>query len=654
MGLIATAAGLVAEQRDAHVRAAAGRRAHDRYARLARAATDTQAARVVMSGDAEPLVTGGAGAADDDAAAVAARRLADDVLAAGRTIAARPAAATGAALGVPVVHHGETIGACCVADTRDRDFDAEAVEAVADVAELLARDLDRVRERARRDRRERWERHQRAVLEAVAGGVPLGPVLDLLLTGIEAYSDELLCSVLLLDDDGVHIRHGSAPRLAPEYVAAIDGVEIGPSVGSCGTAMYIGEQVIVEDIATDPLWRDYRELALGHGLQACWSTPIFGPEGQVFGSFAVYYRRPRRPDREDLDLVHRVSDLASIAISRARHEQAMQDAAALAAARAAEHAALQRVATAVAREAGPEELFTLVARETTQLIGADAGAVGRYVGEDEAVLAGAWGGDEVGAPPVGERYPLSQTRLFGRLRGADGPQHLPREDGQPAILAAPVRLGDATWGAIGMSRRARDFDDADARRLAAFAELVATAVANAAAQERLTELASTDALTGLANHRVLLERLRSAVAAARRHDGNVAVAVFDLDGFKEINDTAGHPEGSAVLAELAALLRPTTREGDLLARLGGDEFALLMPGADVVEATAAAERMRALVADTAFGAGGHRLTLCGGTCDLTAGGDTDGLLRLADRALYRAKAGGRDRICAWKPAAEPR
>jgi transcriptional regulator with GAF, ATPase, and Fis domain len=129
---------------------------------------------------------------------------------------------------------------------------------------------------------------QRQVLELVATGSPLSESLTTLVRFIEAHSPCMFGSILLLDKDGVHLRHGAAPSLPAEYTAAIDGVAIGPSVGSCGTAAYCKDAVYVEDIATDPRWADYKAVALPHGLHACWSTPIFDAQRQVLGTFAMY------------------------------------------------------------------------------------------------------------------------------------------------------------------------------------------------------------------------------------------------------------------------------------------------------------------------------------------------------------------------------
>ena len=167
-------------------------------------------------------------------------------------------------------------------------------------------------------------RGQREILAMIARAQPLTTTLDTLLRFIETQSPDLLCSLLLLDDDGVHLRHGAAPSLPRAYTQAIDGVAIGPCVGSCGTAAFRREPVIVEDIATDPLWADYRAVALPHGLRACWSTPIFDESRRVLGTFAIYYRQPGRPTALHFRLIELATQLAAIAVARSRSETALR------------------------------------------------------------------------------------------------------------------------------------------------------------------------------------------------------------------------------------------------------------------------------------------------------------------------------------------
>ena len=160
------------------------------------------------------------------------------------------------------------------------------------------------------------------VLELLATGHSLEHVLEVLASTIEARGNGMLCSILLLDDN--RLRHGAAPSLPAAYVEAIDGVAIGPSVGSCGTAAYLGRRVVVEDVRSDPLWTDYRELAAEHGLRACWSQPILSADGEVLGTFAMYYRRPRRPDRGEQRLIETGAHIAGIAIERRLADRALR------------------------------------------------------------------------------------------------------------------------------------------------------------------------------------------------------------------------------------------------------------------------------------------------------------------------------------------
>src|SRR4030095_7187346 len=134
---------------------------------------------------------------------------------------------------------------------------------------------------AEKKKQDEFRRGQNKVLQRLAANAPLSEILERLVLLIEAQSPGMLCSVLLLSDDGDHVRHGAAPSLPKEYVAAIDGGAIGPKHGSCGTAVYRGEPIVVTDIAADPLWEDYRDLALRNGLRACWSTPILSGRGKV-------------------------------------------------------------------------------------------------------------------------------------------------------------------------------------------------------------------------------------------------------------------------------------------------------------------------------------------------------------------------------------
>jgi diguanylate cyclase (GGDEF)-like protein len=130
----------------------------------------------------------------------------------------------------------------------------------------------------------------------------------------------MLCSILLLDSEGKHLLQGAAPSLPDFYNSAIDGIEIGDGVGSCGTAAFRGERVIVNDIATHPHWAAYKDLAARAGLGSCWSQPVLSSTGQVLGTFAIYHHNANTPTQYDLSIIEQTARLASIAIERKQIE----------------------------------------------------------------------------------------------------------------------------------------------------------------------------------------------------------------------------------------------------------------------------------------------------------------------------------------------
>jgi signal transduction histidine kinase/CheY-like chemotaxis protein len=167
-------------------------------------------------------------------------------------------------------------------------------------------------------------RGQRRVLESLTRGAPLGDTLTMLCEMIEERLPRAHCSVLLLDAQTGALRHGAAPRLPKAYCKAIDGVTIGPRVGSCGTAAFERRPVTVEDISRDPLWADYCELARLHALAACASTPIFDAQSEVLGTFAIYHQEPGAFDDEELALLREVSGLATLVIESERRDAALR------------------------------------------------------------------------------------------------------------------------------------------------------------------------------------------------------------------------------------------------------------------------------------------------------------------------------------------
>ena len=166
---------------------------------------------------------------------------------------------------------------------------------------------------------------EKTVLQHVVSGSPLPETLAQLTRTAEDYSrGEMLASVLLMDEDGLHLRHGAAPSLPDEYNRAIDGLAIGACVGSCGTAAFRKEPVYVTDIQADPLWADFRGLAAEFDLAACWSIPLIGSNGTVLGTFALYHRRPRAPSPGEKEIGELLARIGTIAIEHDRSEKQRQ------------------------------------------------------------------------------------------------------------------------------------------------------------------------------------------------------------------------------------------------------------------------------------------------------------------------------------------
>jgi diguanylate cyclase (GGDEF)-like protein/PAS domain S-box-containing protein len=317
-------------------------------------------------------------------------------------------------------------------------------------------------------------------------------------------------------------------------------------------------------------------------------------------------------------------------------------------ARDADQRALHEISTLVAMGGDPSAVFEAVAEAVVGLLDATTGAVVRFdAGAVQGQIVGVWTADG-----------HQMLDVSVDLNGATATAHVYRDgvtsrvdqldDGRPGAQAgvrvaigAPVTVSGRLWGAVVAAFTHDEVAEGVEDRLARFAGLVSLAISNAEAREALSRQASTDALTGLANHRVFHEQVRAELERAHRHDRPLTIALIDIDHFKRVNDTFGHQVGDHVLVEVAQAIAAQARTGEVIARVGGEEFAWLMPDTAADGGWTAAERARQAIAELELGPVG-RVAVSVGIC-CTEEHDAQELIRAADLALYQAKQAGRNR-----------
>jgi diguanylate cyclase (GGDEF)-like protein/PAS domain S-box-containing protein len=475
---------------------------------------------------------------------------------------------------------------------------------------------------------EPYEQFQSRILELMAGDVQLNDLLLATVSGVEQLHPQMLCSILLLDEAGLHLSQSFAPSLHDFYNAAIEGVAIGMGQGSCGTAAFTGKRVIVEDIATHPYWAAFKELAERAGLRACWSEPIVSPKGEVLGTFAIYHREPHGPSAQDIAMIEQSAHLASIAIEHKR--------------------------TQVALQASEETFRTLF--ET-----APHGVVyqkpdGRVISANPAALRilGLTLDQMLGRTSMDPRW----KAVFEDGRVMPGDQHpamLAIKTGQPVkdvMMGVSVPGREDVWILVSAMPL---FKDGKLSQVYAIFEDVTE---RHHMQLQVRQLAYVDPLTQLPNRRLLLDRLSQVLNQRSATFG--ALMFLDLDNFKPLNDQCGHEAGDFLLMEVAHRLQGCVREADTVARFGGDEFVVMLPDLSTDEAESAihaqaiAEKIRARLAEPyrVEVAKNGKVSLVEHACTASVGltmfvhndDSLDALLQRADSAMYRAKEGGRNTV----------
>ncbi len=323
---------------------------------------------------------------------------------------------------------------------------------------------------------------------------------------------------------------------------------------------------------------------------------------------------------------------------------------------AAEQSSLRRVATAVVGGDPPQEIYGRMSVEAAALVRAGAAGILRLDGPDSLTVLGSWA-DRLGGRYVpGRTVPITPGSdidlALAQARSVRIDCHTPlspvSELGYRSSIVAPIHVAGRIWGVLAVcAAQPAHLTAEDEGRLVEFGGLLATAIANIEDREKLAAQASSDPLTGLANHRTLQHRLDVEVARAKRHGGIISVAVLDIDHFKQINDTGGHDTGDEMLQRVARALSSLARAEDTLGRVGGDEFAWILPETSREEALVAVERARQAIAAAAPAP--LRVTISAGICDSRVADEPSELIRLADGALYWSKAHGRNQCWVYDP-----
>ncbi|MDY6941577.1 MAG: EAL domain-containing protein [Pseudomonadota bacterium] len=505
---------------------------------------------------------------------------------------------------------------CWLKDLTGRIFPSEVrlVKLPVSGRELLQATIRDVSEQYRE---ETLRSGENKILASISSPTPLADVLDQINQLVEEVVARSISSIVLVSEDGGYMIHGSAPYLPDEYNQVVDGTAVGPAVGSCGTAIFRRERVVVTDIRSDPLWADYQELAELARVRACWSTPVIAADGRVLASFAVYFREPKSPTADELALLDRLGHLVRIAIERVRSAEA-----------------LQRSVTLY--EATFEQAGVGISHLSTD---------GRWLHSNQKMR---------------EITGFDDAELLAKHI-----QEITHSDDTPALLDALATLarkpqtryhaeircykktGETVWVNLALTPIS-SLDGQSAHYICVMEDI--------SEQHRLSEQlsyqASHDAVTGLINRYEFENRLRKILQNASAAPNQAALCYLDLDQFKLVNDTVGHIAGDELLRQLSRELTQIIPGSATLARLGGDEFGVILRDYPLNEAVELAEQLRETVAEFRFNWDSKNFRL-GASIGVVAISEPEftsvtDVLRAADAACYTAKDQGRNRVCVYR------
>ena len=455
---------------------------------------------------------------------------------------------------------------------------------------------------------------RQSALDCIVANQPLSLILEDIARRVEAICPDMRVSILLLDPGTGRLMHGAAPSLPDFYNAAVNGLKPGECQGSCGTAAWRGEAVIVADIEHHPYWVAYLELTRRAGLRACWSIPYKDEAGRVLGTFGIYYDSVREPMSSERELVDEFTRITALAVQKVRAAESLRQAAAVF---ETTHEGIL-ITDLKPRIVAVNRAYTeITGYSETDVVGKNPNLVksGRHDESFYQVLwhqlieTGHWQGEIWNRRKNGNIYPQWLTI------------NTVNDD-----LGRPCQY-------VGVFSDITQIKQSEAR---------------------LEHMAHYDPLTDLPNRLLVQSRLQHAVERAERHGHKIAALYLDLDRFKTVNDSLGHPSGDELLSLLSIRLNARLREEDTLARLGGDEFLLVLEHIDHLEVAAkVAQTMIDLLLPPFQLASGHEIFLgvsIGISIYPDDAGDVTELIQHADMAMYLAKQEGRNTYRFHTPA----
>ena len=445
-----------------------------------------------------------------------------------------------------------------------------------------------------------------AVLNRLVAGDPLATILDDVARRLEQLEPQMRASILLLDERTGRLSHGAAPSLPDYYREIVETLTPDEGMGSCGTAAFRGETIIAEDVMTDPNWASFRDIAARVGVRACWSLPFRDADGKVLGTFAVYFDTPRAPETRLMEIIDEFAAITALAVQKVRATDALRQAAAV----------------------------IDSTRDGVMITDLDKRIVS--VNRAWSEMTGFTRQDALGKVPQLLKSGLQNDAFYRRMW-----TQITRTGYWQGEIWNRRKNGELypQWLSISTV-----YDD---EQLPTHYVGVMTDISQLKQSEaQLEHLANYDPLTDLPNRLLVQSRLEHAIDQAGRHDTGIGVLFIDLDRFKNINDSLGHPAGDESLVAIARRLRTCLRPEDTLARWGGDEFLVIIENlAKPDEAAHCAQTLIDRLGEP-FQLADGQLVYIGASVGVSLypqdARTADALIQHADTALNQAKAQGRN------------